>query len=217
MQPISKEEAIERGEKYYFTGMPCKNGHINKRTLNHTCYQCQLEKSQAFRNKNLQYHTTYNQQYYPNNKQRTKEASDKYYNKMKETNFELYKERHDNNHLAYRTRHPDRIRQRSRQFLINNRGLHNSYLAKRRTIKLQAIPKWVDHNKIREIYQDCHDINIMNKLCGGTERFVVDHIIPLQGKIVCGLHVPENLRIILASENAKKHNKFDESTLKVLT
>lgn len=65
-----------------------------------------------------------------------------------------------------------------------------------RAILLQATPKWSNLVKIAEIYENC------------PEGFHVDHIIPLKGKTVCGLHVPENLQYLPAGENLKKSNKL---------
>lgn len=68
--------------------------------------------------------------------------------------------------------------------------------SKYRAAKLNAIPKWADLNKIKEIYNKC------------PEGYHVDHVIPLQGKIVCGLHIDINLQYLTATENMKKSNKF---------
>lgn len=68
--------------------------------------------------------------------------------------------------------------------------------AKRHAAKLNRTPKWADQKVISEIYQNCppgHD---------------VDHIIPLQGRNVSGLHVPANLQYLTIVENRSKGNKF---------
>ena len=80
--------------------------------------------------------------------------------------------------------------------------------AKRRAAKLQRTPAWVDLEAIRQVYSDCVEINLAAKTAGCTEKFVVDHEIPLQGKLVSGLHVHYNLQIITDSKNASKGNKF---------
>lgn len=69
--------------------------------------------------------------------------------------------------------------------------------SKRRAAKLQRTPTWSDLEKIKEIYNNC------------PEGHHVDHIIPLQGEKVSGLHIPENLQYLTVEENLKKGNKFD--------
>lgn len=67
--------------------------------------------------------------------------------------------------------------------------------ALRRARILQATPAWVDLITIKEIYDTC------------PEGWHVDHIEPLKGKFVCGLHVPWNLRHLPALDNIKKGNR----------
>lgn len=66
-------------------------------------------------------------------------------------------------------------------------------------------PKWADAKKINLIYENCRNISIETGI-----QHHVDHIIPLRGKNVCGLHVENNLRIITADENRNKGSKFIE-------
>lgn len=77
--------------------------------------------------------------------------------------------------------------------------------SRRRAYKLKASPKWADSKKILEVYKQRESIT---KETGVMHH--VDHIVPLQGKYVCGLHVDNNLRIIPALENIVKSNKFIE-------
>ena len=64
-------------------------------------------------------------------------------------------------------------------------------------MKLKATPQWANLDKINEIYMNC------------PKGFHVDHIIPLQSKKVCGLHVHNNLRIITAHQNQLKSNRLE--------
>ena len=78
-----------------------------------------------------------------------------------------------------------------------NRGCKNALTAKYRAARLRATPPWADFEAIRLFYDTC------------PLGFHVDHIIPLQGKTVSGLHVPNNLQVIPAILNLKKSNKYD--------
>lgn len=77
---------------------------------------------------------------------------------------------------------------------------YHSYRASQRKKKIRGqTPPWADIDKIREIY--------INR----PEGYHVDHIIPLQGENVCGLHVENNLQYLPAKENMSKKNKWKES------
>lgn len=77
--------------------------------------------------------------------------------------------------------------------------------AKRRARKIQALPGWADLQAIKSIYKEA------KARCKAGEKVHVDHIVPLAGKSVSGLHVHFNLRIISAAENIKKSNRFEDA------
>lgn len=66
-----------------------------------------------------------------------------------------------------------------------------------------AVPTWANLAAIARIYEECVRINVQS----GVEH-EVDHIVPISGKNVCGLHVEWNLRIVTRAENRAKHNKM---------
>lgn len=80
----------------------------------------------------------------------------------------------------------------------NNQYIRAAASAKRRASKLQATPKWLSKEQL---------LAITNMYAiAYKESKHVDHIVPLQGKYVCGLHVPWNLQIISKSDNLSKSN-----------
>lgn len=76
------------------------------------------------------------------------------------------------------------------------RNKHRYKTAIRRARKIRATPSWSNLSDIREIYRLC------------PEGYHVDHIIPLKGYLVSGLHVPSNLQYLTVEENLNKGNKF---------
>lgn len=86
----------------------------------------------------------------------------------------------------------DRLERRKRR-LMNYRGPRAT----------QRTPKWADLNAIKRIYARCAKLN-----ANGHSVFHVDHIVPMNGENVSGLHVENNLRIIPARENMQKGNSW---------
>ena len=85
---------------------------------------------------------------------------------------------------------------RNKKHYLDNKGYYKDKSNKRRAIKLRAIPKFANLNKIKEIYKNC------------PKGYHVDHIIPLNNPIVCGLHVEWNLQYLSAKDNCSKGNKL---------
>lgn len=78
------------------------------------------------------------------------------------------------------------------------RAVAAAYAARRLASELRATPAWADHKKIAEVYANAAYLRSI-----GVD-VQVDHVLPLRGRLVCGLHVENNLQLLLASENQKK-------------
>lgn len=101
----------------------------------------------------------------------------------------------------YREKNRAEINQKARIKKKNNKGLVNYYTnLRRKRTKLQT-PKWVDKKKLKEIYINC------------PEGYDVDHIIPINNKNICGLHIPYNLQYLPRKINQQKSNKLNFSYL----
>ena len=119
-----------------------------------------------------------------------------------------YRENNKEKLAENRQDNKEKITLTTRLWQQNNTDKVNAHAAKRRSAKLQRTPSWANLETIKQIYLDCVEINLTAKAAGCTEKFVVDHLIPLQGENVSGLHVENNLQIITATENCSKSNKF---------
>ena len=115
------------------------------------------------------------------------------------------REDHNEYHVDYRKQS---IRLLKKYLLDLNEMWFTKQSRKRHHLK-QATPDWVDKDTLRSVYQECVEWSERMNM-----PFVVDHIIPLKNPKVCGLHVPENLKIVSESFKRKKGNKFIPSLLK---
>ena len=214
-QIMNAVEAKRLGLKTYFTGKPCKNGHLVERFVHqHQCSTC----------KNLWAHRNYklnaevrkaaskiqrqNRPESQNLKERLRKVAYRSTNKLtiKLRSADYYT--HNKTTINARVRawaaaNREKVRIKDAAWRERNRALWSSYSASRQARVELATPSWVDRDAILDIYikasQAKRDTGI---------PYTVDHIVPLKGKTVCGLHVPWNLQIMLHADNASKSNKL---------
>ena len=166
---ITRQDAISQGLARYFTGKPCKHGHIAERyTGNKTCCVC----GNAGANKVKQRDRT------------------KYIQHAKDWN----------------NRNPERIKEIHNKRNRANPARRNLLTANYRSAKDNRTPAWlteVDYERIANVYKLA---TLQSKITGTTWH--VDHIIPLRGEYVSGLHVPSNLQAIPGVDNVRKNNSY---------
>lgn len=194
MNLISRSEAKAQGLTRYFTKEACKNGHISERFVNNGyCCICKKETRHKpevrekerlqcieWKKGNVEKVSQYNKDWLTINgdKRRTKRR------------------------IIYAS-NPDFFRSISKNWSKQNRSKVYLSNASRRATKLRATPTWVDLKAMEAFYAKSVKLS---EETGITHH--VDHIVPLQNEIVCGLHNQFNLQVLTATENISKGNRF---------
>jgi hypothetical protein len=207
LELLDRKSARSCGEKWYFTGLQCKHGHVCKRLVSDgSCHQCNLNKQKAKRDANPQKAKARVQAWRENSREKISEYNKrKYYSdaKFARERSASYKAKHREKVLASLKVWQDENRDARKHYVKNNRHRYRAYAMTRNANKLKATPPWVNWSDIEAVYQ------MASKLADETGKpFHVDHIVPLQSKMVCGLHVAANLRVLSASENMSKGNHW---------
>jgi len=99
------------------------------------------------------------------------------------------------NQALYRQRHKEELSNYYKAWRAENRASFNAYQKSRKRRVRSQMPAWVNEKELRSIYLNC------------PKGFHVDHIIPVNGRNVSGLHVPWNLQYLPALENLRKSNR----------
>lgn len=202
MQLISRQEA--QGLLHYYTGKPCLRGHVSQRRVsNNVCVACTQTaeyKAQvaAWAKRNPEKRAVIDARYAKNHPEKTSAVKIAWAKANPEAAGAI--------NAAWRKRNPDQARAAIAAWNTANPAARAAMHAQRRAAKLQRTPKWLttaDRQAIKAIYEQA---NFMSRVCG--EPMHVDHVYPLQGKKVSGLHCPANLQILTATENVKKSNKL---------
>ena len=187
--PKTRAEAKAVGAKYYFTGVPCKHGHIAARKTKGACVDCLKVEWEQGSITRAEYFKQYNKS------DAGGEAKQRYYEKNRAQVIARAQARPVAEKQAYKSKYKQ-----------GNPDLYKTLTSFRRRRFRDATPPWLTRKQKSEIRQLYQIAITMSKTTG--EQYVVDHIVPLQSHEVCGLHVPWNLRVITQEENLKKSNKL---------
>lgn len=206
MQVISKQQAKELGLKRYFTGLPCKNGHVDEIQIsNNFCIACGKELATKWKKNNKEKVKLLDEKRRKDNpsrcnkykkqwKERNKDYITQYGIKYNLKNKLLLSEKRK----KLRFENIEKFKENEKRYRKNHSSYYLAQCNKRRADKLQATPKWADMQKIKEIYDDAKN-----------KGLTVDHVIPLKGKLVCGLHVETNMQLLTNIENSQKGNRYE--------
>lgn len=223
--PKSLKEARDIGHNLYFTGKPCKHGHVTYRYVSdRICSDCAKTKvkhasvvgggnARRWANKTVEQKTEIykkRKKYYERTKEVRRKEKRNSYNVLKQ-NPEWVQARREKTKMYRGTvgRSAEKSNpETKRKYKQTVRGKANTRAndAKRRIAKMQRTPAWLTEDDFWLIEQAYELAALRTKLFGFSWH--VDHILPLQGKLVSGLHVPENLQVIPGVLNVAKANKY---------
>lgn len=146
-------------------------------------------------------------------KQRAKTAKWRTDNPVRQREYEISYRTENRDALnerrrQFRLRHIDREKEKDKLYLENNRAKVYAKNARRRAAQTQATPSWLTFIHKAQV-DEFYELALAKAVQTGVPHDV-DHIVPLRGKHVRGLHVPWNLQILTEVENSKKYNKFIE-------
>ena len=187
--PKTREEAKKQNAKYYFTGKPCKHGHVSLRKTKGSCVDCLKIEWQKNNETRAAYFVEYNKK-----------------EKVKDKKNEWYLANREQVILRAKIRPYEITKEYKRTWKLRNTTWVRADTKARRRKHREATPKWLSSKQKTEIRQLYQIAITMTQTTG--EQYVVDHIVPLRSDVVCGLHVPWNLRVVTQEENLKKSNKF---------
>ena len=187
--PKTRAEAKAQGAPYYFTGEPCKHGHIAPRKTKGACVECLKVEWLKAADTRAEYFRAYNQR-----------------EDIKERKHEWYQENRDQVIAAAATRPQHVKREYQQAWKERNPVWTRADTKARRRKHRSATPPWLTRKQKSEIRQLYQIAITMTQTTG--EQYVVDHIYPLRSEAVCGLHVPWNLRVVTQAENLRKSNSL---------
>lgn len=230
----AKWAAKAAGLKTYLSDQPCPRGHLSERRVtNSKCMECEAIDRRERTPEQRERRNELWRQYYRANPEPFRERSAALRRKLQDEEPEKLRAALAEWHLknpeksrairlktitknreaiiarkreAYR-RDPQKHLERNKAWQQQNRHKTRLYTKKNCKGRKHATPPWLTKeqwHEIKQFYWLAQDCSIVT-----GERYWVDHIVPLRGKTVCGLHVPWNLQVLPREVNQRKSNRFE--------
>lgn len=172
------------------------------------------ERSARWHRENFERHQALNAAWYERNRDAHLKRGRDWYERNKEgrkAQIAFWRSQNPERCLAaiarYRRRWPERCREQQKSWGARNPHIIREQAMRRYATKTKATPKWLTSDHKTQISKFYEAAVLLEIVTGVPHQ--VDHIVPLRGKYVCGLHVPWNLQVLTQSENARKGNRFE--------
>ena len=194
---MKRAEAKAQGLKFYNTGKPCKHGHLSDRYTNTAiCLAC-VKLAGVDRYKN------------------NREAQYAFWRKWYEANKDIHaarvkrwqtankdKVREDAN--AWRKANPEKVKATRLRYIQKHPDAYTARAVASVARRAKRVPQWLTPEDKWMLRQAYNLAKLRTKMFGFP--WEVDHIFPLRGELVSGLHVPTNVQVIPKTLNRAKRN-----------
>lgn len=213
---VCKQCGVSKHETEFHKSKTCARGHrivckacvtVGVKAYQETNREKVLQQKREERQRNKDTYRERDAAYYEATKDRQKTQRKEWYERNKESAIERA--------TQWNAENPERRKviqsknKQTRKHVVKaeyerNKADYFSRAAGRRVTVKQATPQWVDKDQVAEMYI------IASKLNGFFTKpiFHVDHVVPLNNPLVCGLHVHTNLEVIPAKRNLSKGNRY---------
>jgi hypothetical protein len=211
---ISWKEAFARGLSRYYTGKPCKRGHIAERKVaSRTCCVCDRERASHERTNKKEIVAARKRRYAEKNKCIIDSYKKSYNAKNKDRICARQKRRYEENKASilkkqreYFEKNRETILLRVLRHQSENKWLTNARNARRRARKMSAVPCWFSEFD-QFVWAEAADIANRRSIATGIQ-WEADHMIPLASRGACGLYVGLNCQVIPQALNCRKGAKM---------